>query len=602
MKKIYTSIAMLALTGGVAMAQVPTMQNSPLIVKDIKASPSTVLQNKALGTTVWSDDFSTPSNWTIDNSGESAPFGWGIDAVNDSWAFTTTSLTSTSGGNYAELYNGDPTSAPAPLNTTYSMTTATSIDVMALAGTEQVMVQFEQYGAQFQDLQEVQVSTDGNTFFTVGSNSDIEALTAAGGAPYANPMLRSFDISSFITGASSTVWIRFRWSPGVQTTTYGWFIDDVAIVTKADNDLQARDSDWGSAGLHYYMIPEEQIAPIEFWATASNEGINDQTNSILTVDVNTGAFTGTSAAGVTITPTSTDSLVLSTPFTPSAAGAYSFTWGVSSDQTDDTPANNDLVGETFNVGGMVYARDANGTPGTSGGEDQSAPGSFAFEAGSMFDIFTADTCFGIDVVVGTGTPAATLIYGKLYELDATGNFVFVDETAEYEVNEGETVTMVLFSSPVLTAGTTYMAVVGCYSEFMYGTSGFSPDQTSFIMYPTVGGTGGQYFTNGTPMVRMNFDGSVGVKELKENGVSLAQNMPNPFNANSTINFEIAQGSNVTFEFTDVMGRNVKSIDMGTLAPGAHSLEVNASEFANGIYYYTLRAGQTQLTSKMVVKK
>ena len=57
---------------------------------------------------------------------------------------------------------------------------------------------------------------------------------------------------------------------------------------------------------------------------------------------------------------------------------------------------------------------------------------YAFEAGSYFDAFASEQVYGIDVTVGTGTPDGTIIYGKLYEFDAgAGDFVYVDETAEY---------------------------------------------------------------------------------------------------------------------------------------------------------------------------
>lgn len=607
MKKIYISLAMIA-AGGVTLAQTPTTQNSQFVTKKINSTSQTLAQTKALGTTFWSNDFSTPADWTINNAGETAPMGWTIDAVNDSWAFSS-AIASTSGGNYLELNNGDPTTNnPPPSSSTFTATTTTSIDVMTLAGTSNVLIQFEQYGALFQDMQEVQVSTDGISFVTVGNNADdIEPLTQSGGSAYANPMLRSYDISTAIAGNPSTVWIRFSWSPGAQAIAYGWFVDDVALVTKPDNDLKANANDWGSLGLHYYQIPLAQVAPVDFWSILSNEGSADQTNSMINVDVNAGTYTGSSATGVTITATNSDSVGITGLFTPPANGSYAFTWDASSDQVDDVPANNGLVGETFVVNDFIYARDTDGTPNASGGEDGGAPGDFAFEAGSLFDMFAAQQVFGIDVVIGSGTPDGTIIYGKIYELDQTGSFVYVDETAEYTTTTADAtnntkVVMQLFSAPTLNAGSTYIAVVGCYSEFFYGSSGYSPDQTSFIMYGGVGGAGSQYYTNGTPMVRMNFDGSIGVEESIDNTMSLGQNMPNPFNNNSTINFELENTSDVQFEFVDMTGKVVKTMDLGTLTNGAHNITVDAAEFAAGVYYYSLISGGNKVTAKMMVQK
>ena len=62
----------------------------------------------------------------------------------------------------------------------------------------------------------------------------------------------------------------------------------------------------------------------------------------------------------------------------------------------------------------------------------------------------------------------------------------------------------------------------------------------------------------TPMVRMNFDPSIGIAEVSETGAILGQNMPNPFDNNSTINFELTNTSDVQFEFVDMTGKIVKN--------------------------------------------
>ena len=605
MKKVYLSMTMLAVSGSL-FAQAPTAQRELFSIKKINTVAEAPLQAKALGVAYPISDFSVPGDWVLDNAGEMAPMGWTIDAVNDSWAFNS-GIASTSGGNYLELYNGDPTTGtPAPSNSTFTATTANSIDIPTLTGgTTDVTIQFEQYGARFVDIQEVLVSTDGVTFVSVGNNDDIPNLTSTGGDPYPNPMLRTYDISSAISGNPSTVWIRFSWSPGSQNITYGWFVDDVNIVTKPNNDIKTGDNDWGSLGLHYYQIPLTQVAPIDFWTMVSNEGSDTQTGVMLNVDVNSGANTG-SSPGVSIAAAASDSLVATSLLTPSATGNYSFTMDISADLVDDVPANNVLTGDSFEVGQYIYARDTDGTPGASGGEDGGVPGDFAFEAGSYFDAFATEAVFGLDVTIGNGTPDGTIIYGKLYVWDGSA-FTYVDETAEYTVTSAEAasnanISLELFTHPSITAGSTYLAVVGCYSEFYYGVSGYSPDQTSFIMYGGVGGTGSQYYTNGTPMVRMNFDASTGIAEVSETGVVLGQNMPNPFDNNSTINFELTNTSDVQFEFVDMTGKVVKTMDLGTLTNGSHSIQVDATEFASGIYYYSLVSEGSKITSKMIVQK
>ena len=87
------------------------------------------------GQIFWDHNFDNPTDWTLDNNGQGTPNGWTIDNVVDSWYFNNP-ISSTSGGTFAELTNGDPSSSGPgtwPSNVTYTMTIANPIDVMALA-------------------------------------------------------------------------------------------------------------------------------------------------------------------------------------------------------------------------------------------------------------------------------------------------------------------------------------------------------------------------------------------------------------------------------------------------------------------------------------
>jgi hypothetical protein len=599
MKKVYLSMAMLAVSGSL-FAQAPTAQRELFSIKNNNTVAEAPMQTKALGITVWSDDFSVSSDWTI-----------GAANLQGQWEMVSTTpaqisqymgaMASTSNANGFGAFNGvqyllggfvDQQNAILEYNNTIDLSTY-----------PYVILEFEQrYRAFNSDRTIVELSTDGATWTEVEVNIDVITND-----PAIQNLVR-VDVSPYI-GGSATARVRFRWEElsgnDSYGSGYGWMVDDVNIVTKPNNDIKTGDNDWGSLGLHYYQIPLTQVAPIDFWTMVSNEGSDTQTGVMLNVDVNSGANTG-SSAGVSIAATASDSLVVTSLFTPSANGTYTFTMDITADLVDDVPANNVLTGNSFVVNDYIYARDTDGNPSPGGGEDNGSLGDFAFEAGSYFDAFATEAIFGLDVTIGNGTPDGTIIYGKLYVWDGSA-FTYVDETAEYTVTSAEAasnanISLELFTHPSITAGSTYLAVVGCYSEFYYGVSGYSPDQTSFIMYGGVGGTGSQYYTNGTPMVRMNFDPSLAIAEVSQTGAVLGQNMPNPFDNNSTINFELTNTSDVQFEFVDMTGKVVKTIDLGTLTNGTHSIQVDATEFASGVYYYSLVSEGSKITSKMIVQK
>jgi tetrahydromethanopterin S-methyltransferase subunit F len=329
MKKLILSLSVLAVSGVFAQKNTRILKSQDLVRTAPKTATATQPVEKIM-TTLWSDDFSNAATWTIDNSGQTgATFGWNINSTPNGWWSTTgISANGTSGGNNAELVNGNPTLSPATqaLGVTYTMTTAQPIDVAALGGTNQVSLQFKQFGARFNDLQEIQVSTDGTTFTTVGNNLDKEVLSAAGGAPYPNPDTKLINLATVFSAAPTQLWIRFSWTtnfPGSATNpnvwiAYGWYIDDVKIVTNPEYDLSVTSNTWGTAGLNYYQIPTTQVAPISFSSKVFNGGLNDLSGAFLKADVlagSTNVFAGTSST-TSIPSLDTATLDVSTSFTP----------------------------------------------------------------------------------------------------------------------------------------------------------------------------------------------------------------------------------------------------------------------------------------------
>jgi hypothetical protein len=92
----------------------------------------------------------------------------------------------------------------------------------------------------------------------------------------------------------------------------------------------------------------------------------------------------------------------------------------------------------------------------------------------------------------------------------------------------------------------------------------------------------------------------GIDELSRYGVSLSQNYPNPFNQTSEIAYELVNTSPVVFSVTDILGREISRINLGTVAAGKHSLTLNGADFSKGVYFYTLYANGTSLSKRMIV--
>ena len=598
-------ISCLVLTAGITWAQkAPRIASLDELIGTEKPALN-VEHLKDEGITIWSDDFSDETTWVLDNSGQQGiEYGWNINAVSDGW-YSTNGISSTSGGNYAELVNGDPFAETQALDVVYTMTTANPIDVIALAGTNEVTLEFEQFGARFNDLQQISYSTDGVVFTPIGDNNDIPVLSASGGSAYDNPDLKQINLATVLEMNSSPIWIQFSWTTNFPASadnpnvwvTYGWYIDDVRLVTNPGNDLAITETYWGTEGLNYYQIPLTQVAPIDFEVAAFNGGVNTQTNVVLNVNVNEGAFVGSSDPAQ-INSLDTATLILSTQFTPDANGDYDIVQTISADSTDDVPGNNEIDDISFSVGDFIYARD-NGSPGGS-----TTNGADGFESGNLFDVWADQTLKAIDIRIPGGTNGAQLgteFYVKLYSVDvATGDFIYEMESDVLTLTQqmqNTSLTVPLLSPVNVIANTTYLAVIGSFGEGLrVSTAGTSEPQTSFFL-DLADNT--WYYQTGTPYVRLNFDPTIGIEE-NHTTFMVGNVFPNPLSGEGTLNVFMNNAKNMYMEITDLSGKLVGS-ESRSLNQGENKIALNTEQLSSGIYTVTLSSGGTSLSRKMIVQ-
>lgn len=86
------------------------------------------------------------------------------------------------------------------------------------------------------------------------------------------------------------------------------------------------------------------------------------------------------------------------------------------------------------------------------------------------------------------------------------------------------------------------------------------------------------------------------------GFTLSQNYPNPFNPSTTIEYDIPAPEFVTLEVFDILGRKIETLENGTQQAGRHSVIWDGEDAASGIYYYSLRAGNSTESRRMILLK
>jgi hypothetical protein len=111
------------------------------------------------------------------------------------------------------------------------------------------------------------------------------------------------------------------------------------------------------------------------------------------------------------------------------------------------------------------------------------------------------------------------------------------------------------------------------------------------------------YTNGNAAaIRLMLDVIDGIEELKTDVAVLNQNVPNPANEITRIDFELLSPQKVTVIVTDMLGKVVSKENLGPLSQGTHQYTFDVSNLNAGIYHYTILTENGKLTKSMSVVK
>lgn len=77
--------------------------------------------------------------------------------------------------------------------------------------------------------------------------------------------------------------------------------------------------------------------------------------------------------------------------------------------------------------------------------------------------------------------------------------------------------------------------------------------------------------------------------------------PNPATQTSTLNFSLAEKTNVRISIFNVLGEALIVSNLGVKTAGNHNFEINTSELSKGIYFVKLESDEKSTNSKLVVE-
>jgi photosystem II stability/assembly factor-like uncharacterized protein len=94
---------------------------------------------------------------------------------------------------------------------------------------------------------------------------------------------------------------------------------------------------------------------------------------------------------------------------------------------------------------------------------------------------------------------------------------------------------------------------------------------------------------------------IGVNQLQADELQLEQNFPNPFNPTTVIGYSLAHSGDVRFVVVDILGRE-KIVQSEHKISGHHTMTVDGTKLASGVYTYSIESGGLRLSRTMIVEK
>ena len=96
---------------------------------------------------------------------------------------------------------------------------------------------------------------------------------------------------------------------------------------------------------------------------------------------------------------------------------------------------------------------------------------------------------------------------------------------------------------------------------------------------------------------------IGIEEAQVpiHAADVSQNYPNPFTGSSYVNVEVRMACTLSLEVTNLVGQVVYTIPEKDVNPGTTRLEIRAENLTPGVYFYSVKAGDSTVTKKMVIE-
>jgi hypothetical protein len=558
---------------------------------------------KAPGDVLFSDNFASGIGaWTTAGANGSV---WAVDlnGPNGQYSQATEKIQSTTQANGFAMFDADLNNPGAGPYTSYVASLVSP--VVDMTGITNALLSFEHRYRTCCDntfYPKVEVSTDG---FVTSTEFDVTVPGVVVNATSATTKAK-VNLTTFLATATnlSNFQFRFTWDGAAGTTHYHWQIDDVSLIEANDNDITSlnRVMVSGVNEIPYYSIPVNQISPITFSGEVRNDGGTTQTNVMLTVAANNSGGTVASPTA-TLVAGATDSLVTALWTPPATVPTnYALTYTFSQTQTDATPTDN-ASADAIAITRSLYAVD-NNVP-SSFISNLSSQANQALKIGNVMEVMADDIIDSMYIgVTTTATNVGQEIFGEVWRDNGT-DWEYLGTTPYFAITtqtNGTSIKLPMENIINVTAGDLLLVVAchtgGATADVRFRTA--QPVEEGIVQGFAADGTGFFLASPNAVMVRLNIQPTADINENAA-AVSISNVFPNPTTGLTSINYNLANATDVTIEVVDIAGKVVYTANNGTQLAGGHTVSFDAASFTQGVYYVTVSTNETVVTKKFIKK-
>jgi hypothetical protein len=92
-----------------------------------------------------------------------------------------------------------------------------------------------------------------------------------------------------------------------------------------------------------------------------------------------------------------------------------------------------------------------------------------------------------------------------------------------------------------------------------------------------------------------------IQTIINSSFSISSNYPNPFRGKTSLDINLKKPADVSVEVNDLLGRVLSVQKYSNFNTGIHTLTIDATKFAAGVYTYKIKVGNDAITQKMIVQ-